>query len=246
MTMTWTQYWSDWFWKRAGGRSGYPADIAYAVMCALDVYVDEVANLTPASAAARIGRGGLWQSDGVYERGLRGCVIVGQAGAAILVEKSDDEAEKRFTIAHEVAHYILEVKRHHERASDRLGPEFADALYGLREATPTERIDAWLSNARSEAFAHFMDRAPGGGYGCSRTLEAECAADDLAVEILAPRSELAAAISSMGFSGSLKVARRIAERRYGLPEGIAERYAGRVVWQAKGGPSSAERWGFGV
>ena len=26
------------------------------------------------------------------------------------------------------------------------------------EATPTERIDAWLDNTRSEAFTHFMDR----------------------------------------------------------------------------------------
>ena len=74
-----------------------------------------------------------------------------------------------------------------------------------------------------------MDRAPEGGYGCSRTLEAECLADDLALEILAPRSKISAAISSMEFSESLKVARRLAERRFGLPKDIAERYAGRVV-----------------
>lgn len=242
--MAWPRYWSDWFWKRAGGRSGYPADIAYAAMCALYVYVEEVADLTPASAAAHVGPGGLWQSDCVDGRRLHGCVIVGQGGGAILVEKSDDEAEKRFTIAHEVSHYILEVARHHERAADRLGPNFTDTLYGLREATATERIDAWLNNARSDAFAHFMDRAPGEGYGCSRTLEAESLADDLAVEILAPRSELTAAISSMGFSESLKVARSVVERRFGLPEGVAERYVGRVVWQLKGGPSTAERFGF--
>ena len=109
---------------------------------------------------------------------------------------------------------------------------------------PTELSATPSIISRSEAFAHFMDRAPGGGYGCSRTLEAECRADDLAVEILAPRSELAAAVPSMGFSESLKVVRRVAERRFGLPEGVAERYAGRVVWQLKGGPSTAERFGF--
>ncbi len=238
------RYWSDWFWKRAGGRFDYPADIAYAVTCALDVYVDEVAGLTPVSAAAHVGRKGLWLLDGVDERSLHGCVIVGRSGAAILVEKSDDEAEKRFTIAHEVSHYILEVKRRHERAADRMGREFADTLYGLREATPTERIDAWLNNTRSEAFAHFMDRADTGGYGCARTQEAECLADDLALEILAPHSELTAAVSSMEFSESLKVARRVSERRFGLPEGIAERYASRIVWRMKGGPSTAELFGF--
>ena len=244
MTMASVRYWSDWFWKRAGGRLDYPADIAYAATCALDVYVDEVAGLTPVSAAAHIGREGLCIPNEADERSLHGCVIVGRSGGVILVEKSDYEPEKRFTIAHEVSHYILEVKLRHERATDRMGREFADALYGLREPTPTERIDAWLNNTRSEAFAHFMDRAPGGRYGCSRTLEAECRADDLALEILAPRSELRAAVSSMGFSESLKVARRIAEWRFGLPEAIAELYASRVVWQSKGGPSTAERFGF--
>ena len=238
------RYWSDWFWKRAGGRFDHPADIAYAVMCALDVYVDKVPCLTLVSAAAHTGREGLWLPDGADERSLHGCVIVGRSGGAILVEESDDEAERRFTIAHEVSHYILEVKQRHERATGRMGREFVDTLHGLREATQTERIDAWLTNTRLEAFAHFMDRAPGGGYGCSRTLEAECRADDLALEILAPRSELTAAISSMGFSESLKVARRIAERRFGLPESVAEWYANRVVWQLMGGPYTAERFGF--
>ena len=238
------QYLSDWFWTRAGGWFDHPADIAYAATCALDVYVDEVAGLTPVSAAAHIGRGRLWIPDGVDERSLHGCVIASRSGGTILVEKNDDEAEKRFTIAHEVSHYILEVKQPHERATDRMGREFADALYRLREPTPTECIDAWLNNTRSEAFAHFMDRAPGGRYGCSLTLEAECRADDLALEILAPRSVLTAAVSSMGFSESLKVARRIAERRFGLPESVAERYASWVVWQSKGGPSTAERFGF--
>lgn len=238
------RYWSDWFWKRAGGRFDYPVDIAYAATCALDVYVDQVAGLTTVSAAAHIGCGGLWSLDGAEERSLHGCVVVGRSGGAILVEKSDDEAEKRFTIAHEVSHYILEVKQRHERATDRMGRDFSDILYGFREATPTERIDAWLNNTRSEVFAHFMDRAPGGGYGCSRTLDAECLADDLALEILAPRSELIAAISLMGFSESLKAARGISGRRFGLPEGVAEWYASRVVWQLMGGPSTAERFGF--
>ena len=238
------RYWSDWFWKRAGGRFDYSVGIAYAATCALDVYVDEVAGLTPVSAAAHIGRGKHWVPDGTDERSLHGCVIVGRSGGVILVEKSDSEAEKRFTVAHEVSHYNLELKQHCERATDRMGREFADTLHGLREATPTERIDAWLNNTRSEPFAHFMDRAPRGGYGCSRTLEAECYADSLALEILAPRAELAAAISSMGFSESLKVSRMVAERRFGLPEGVAERYASRVVWQLTGGPSIAERFGF--
>ena len=129
-----TEYWAGWFWERAGGRRGYPADIGYAAMSALEVYIEEVAGLTTRVAASRAGSGG-----DVVERALHGCIVVNRAGVGILVEKADDAAQKRFTIAHEAAHYILEIRRHRERAADRMGGDFSDVLYGLREATRTER-----------------------------------------------------------------------------------------------------------
>ena len=236
------EYWAGWFWERAGGRTGFPADIGYAAMSALEVYIEEVDGLTARAAAMRAG----WDGE-VVDRALRGCVVVNPAGVGILVEEGDDEAQKRFTIAHEVAHYILEVRRWRERAAERMGGGFDGVLYGLREATEAERIDAWLRDVRSEAILHFMDRDPGGGYSCARTMDAECAADYLALEILAPRSDMREALGShgrMGFVESLDAARRVAEGRYGLPRGIAEMYAGRIVWRMRGGASSAERFGF--
>ena len=244
-----TEYWAGWFRRRVGGYSEYPVNIGYAAMSALEVYVEEVEGLTTLTAASYAGRGGLWNTVGVSERGLRGCIVVGRRGATILVEGNDCEAEKRFTIAHEVAHYILEVRRHRERAADKMGRDFSDVLYGLKEATPTERIDAWLNDVRSDKILHLMDRAPGGGYGCARTMDAECVADELALEILAPRSDMKKVLSSlgqMGFAESLSAAQRIAERRYGLPGAIAGVYASRAVRRLKGGPSTAERFGFGL
>jgi len=242
-----TRYWADWFWKRAGGMPNFPTDIAYAAMCALEVYVEEVVDLTTVTATSRMQGDGIRVPDGVRERRVHGCLAVGRRGGTILVEKNDDAAQKRFTIAHECAHYILEVRTNQERAAIRLGHDFSGVLHGLREATPIERIDARLNNVRSGALVHFMDRTATGGYGCGAIHEAECLADDLAVEILAPRAELIESLSSfgpMGFSESLRAARRIAERRFGLPETIAEWYADRVVWQLKGGPSTAERFGL--
>ena len=242
-----TRYWADWFWKRAGGRFDFPADIGYAAMSALEVYVEEVADLTTGTAVSRSKRSNAQRHENIGERRIRGCLIVGRSGAAILVEMNDDEAQKRFTIAHECAHFILEVRRYKGDAALSLGHEFVDVLHGFREATPTERVDAWLHNVRADAFVHFMDRTPSGEYGCARTRDAECLADDLAVEILAPRPALVESLSSFGrmdFSESLITARRIAERRFGLPAEIAERYANRVVWQLRGGPSTAERFGL--
>ena len=243
-----TRYWANWFWKRAGGGPDFPADISYAAMCALEVYVEEVSDLTTVAAASRIEGVDIVIPDGVGERRIHGCLAVGRRGAAILVEKNDDDAQKRFTIAHECAHFILEVRTNQERAAIRLGNDFSSILHGLREATSIERIDARLHGVSSDPLVHFMDRTATGGYGCWRIHEAECLADDLAVEILAPRAELIARLSSlgpMGFSESLSAARRIAERRFGLTETTAEWYCNRVVWQLMKGPSTAERFGLG-
>ena len=77
-------YWANWFWKLAEGPAGFPVDISYAVMCALEVYVEEVANLTT-RAAARSGGRGVGAHEKIAERAIHGCLLVGRGGAAILV-----------------------------------------------------------------------------------------------------------------------------------------------------------------
>ena len=241
------EYWAAWFWKRAGGRKALPANIEYAAKSALEVSIEEVDGLTVSKAISLFRGAERSNRADMSERRLRGCVSVTPKGAIIFVEERDDEAQRRFTVAHEVAHFILEVKSRRERAEARLGRGSVDVLNGLRNATRTELIDAWLHEVRLDPILHLMDRAPDGGHQCERTRDAECVADDLAVEMLAPRAEMANAVlslGSLGFSETLDKAGRIAERRFGLPKQIAERYAGRLVWQVKGGPSSAERFGF--
>ena len=242
------EYWASWFWRRAGGRSTHPVDIGYAATCALEVGIRSVAGLTMFTAVDHLRRVGVRCPESVSERKLHGCIAVGPRGATILVEMHDADAQRRFTIAHEVSHYILEVRRHHRRAARRMGRDYVGILYGSREATPTERVDAWLKNVLFSPFAHFIDRTPGGGYGCGQTLEAECVADRLAIEILAPRAELRRAVRAnrrLPLSAMINEARRIAEQRFGLPDTVAERYAVGIVWEMRGGRSIAERFGFG-
>ena len=247
MTMDLDQaYWANWFWKRAGGRPSPPVDIGYAATCALEVGICPIDGLTPVTAADYLRRVGIECADGVDERELDGCIAVGPHGAMILVEMRDHDAHRRFTIAHEVSHYILDVHSHRHRAERRMGRDYVGTLYGSREVTPTERIDAWLNNVRTSAITHFMDRAPNGRYGCENTLESECSADRLAIEILAPCAEMVTVASDCGklpFRDLVDAVRRIAEQRFGLPDAVAAPYASRIVWRLTGGLSTAERFG---
>ncbi len=243
-----TSYWADWFWQRVGARPDFPVAIGYAAMCALEVHVEEVDNLTTITAASNLEGIRIHTPGSIDERRIHGCLAVNRHGATILVEKSDDEAQKRFTIAHECAHFILAVRAHQEHAACRLGYDVSDVLHGRQEATPTARIDAHLSNVHLKPLAHVMDRTATGRYSCARVHQAECLADDLAAEILAPRAELRAAIASLGrlsFAASLSAAQRIAARQFGLPQAMATWHAQRVVWEWQGGPSAAEKFGFG-
>ena len=128
-----------------------------------------------------------------------------------------------------------------------MGSDYIGILYGSREAAPTERIDAWLSNIPSKRLMHFMDRTPDGGYGCGRSLEAECSADRLALEILAPRAKMIRAVlgyRNLPFRDLVDTSRRIAEQRFGLPTTVAGPYASRLIWRLTGGPSTAEKFGL--
>ncbi len=241
------EYWANWFWHHAGGRSSYPADIRYATTCALPVSVMEIADLTTSTAADYFELPQDEHIPSAGERNLHGCIAVRPRGATILVEIHDEDAQKRFTIAHEVAHYIIEVHRHQERAARMMDDGYVEVLYGSRKATPNERIDACLYNVRSSPITHFMDRTPSGEYGCGQTLRAECAADLLATEILAPRATLMDSLSPhrrLPFRQLVDTAIHLSEHRFGLPSAIAESYGNRVIWQWRGGQSISEKFGF--
>lgn len=243
------RYWAAWFWKLAGGRTQYPADIGYAASCALAVAVHAAPGLTVRAAVARLPHFGVSIPSQFpsADRPLRGCIAVGRVGAVILVDGDDSEDERRFTVAHEVAHYILEVHAHRERAERMMDRNYLAVLYGSREPTDDECLDAWLKCVRATPFAHLMDRAPDGGHGCGQTLSAECDADTLAVEMLAPRSEMARAVRAnlrLPFRRAVDEAAHAARRRYGLPPSVATEYANRLVWRIRGGPTVDERFGF--
>src|SRR5207253_2652044 len=77
---------------------------------------------------------------GTFDRPLRGCVIAWRGHAIIFVDGGDPEDEQRFTIAHEIAHLLLDYFIPRRRATASLGAQIGDVLDGLRPATAEERF----------------------------------------------------------------------------------------------------------
>jgi hypothetical protein len=142
------------------------------------------------------------------DRRVRGCLVAHGGFGFVFVDAADPPAERRFTLAHELAHYLRDVWRPRRRAAAKLGPGITEVLDGRRPPTPDERLHAVLRGLPAGPVVHLL------GCGDEESPEvraAEAAADRLAFELLAPAGAV---------SGPADL-----EARFGLPPGKAAAYA---------------------
>ncbi len=177
------------FWSRAGGRErfGSHSDIASAIPLVHRAAVVEVPGLDTATSRRFFPAMSGWFCGPT--RRLRGCLLADVGHALILVEATDPADERRFTVAHELAHLILHYLSPRQRAVDAFGAGFVAVLDRTRPPSSAELLSSAIRDIPIEPFQHAMDRTE----GPARSVEAmEDQADDLAIELLAPWAELKA------------------------------------------------------
>ena len=92
------------------------------------------------------------------QRDLLGGLIAYRGYGLIFICGSDDPEEQRLTVAHEVAHFLVDYLHPRQQVIQALGEPIAEVLDGLRKATPSERAAAILSHLRLGAHAHLLPR----------------------------------------------------------------------------------------
>jgi hypothetical protein len=78
------------------------------------------------------------------QRDLFGSLVAYRGYGIIFVCGADDPAEQRLTVAHEVAHFLVDYVHPRQQVIQALGEHIAEVLDGLRQATPAERAAAPL------------------------------------------------------------------------------------------------------
>lgn len=225
MTWTWAEAEAKAFWAAAGCPPPFPRDLTPILPLALPVAVVVVPALGLTRIEAWLASRGTPYRFPCADRRLRGC-LVAHAGAALLfVDGADDADERRFTVAHEAAHMLVDYLRPREAAIARFGPRIVDVLDGRRLLTRTDRIDAVLADCPIGVHLHLLDRNLETG---ANVASVEERADLLACELLAPASE-AARFRTAG-EEELPILLRDA---FGFPLSRAAGYANRLlrVWQ---------------
>lgn len=227
------------FWRLAGCGPEGAADLEIAAIWALPVEIGSVAHLRLHHVAARMKSLGVETTLAGRDRRLRGCLIAYQGNGLILIEADDPPDERRFTLAHELAHFLLDYQALRQRALKALGKGILPVLDGLRPPTLEERVHAVLADAPLGVLRHLMER-PDAGLPVSAVLDVEDRADRLALELLAPAALLQERLRSpdapTAFRDRLDFLSDMLVAEHGLPPAIAASYA-RLVLRQQGGPS---------
>lgn len=215
------------FWALTGGISSYPADMERAITLASPLEVYPSPDLRVSYVRAWLRRLRLAHTIKGRNRRLHGCLIAYNGKGTIFVDSQDAADERRFTLAHELAHFLLDYQEPRQRSVAILGADILPVLDGLRQPTLEERVHAVLSEISLGVMSHFMER-PESGLPTGPILDSEDLADRLALELLAPADPLYDLMSQpttpRGYTARLAFLRAYLQHQHGLPEAIAAAY----------------------
>lgn len=217
--------------QAVGVRPGslYPRDLASDVAMQLPVSIEVLPKLSSRAVREWLRGRGIEHRVSDVDRPLHGC-LVARAGQGIVVLDGDDrDAERRFTLAHEIAHFILDHLLPRIRALKVFGERILPVLDGKRAPSQEEILSAALERVQLGVQVHLMNRGPSGAICTWDVEESEQRADRLALELLAPAhtavSELRRVLGdadNLGEQDSRAV--EYVAKRFGLPGDVAGTY----------------------
>lgn len=169
----------------------FPRDLAEDIPLVLPLTVVPLPGLTPRKGlewlvSHKRAHGGL-----VGTSDLKHGFTVAHAGVGVLfLNSTAPPDEQRFTLAHEVAHFVLDHLQPRLRALRARGESIRPVLNGEQEPTVAEQLFSVFERIPYRTQSNFMDRNDKGKPRTGQVMELEQRADRLAFELLAPRQEL--------------------------------------------------------
>jgi len=217
------------FWLMVGGEEPFPRRLVDPILWSpLDLAVEEIPALTMRTVRGQLVRRRLQIPGPSGEAALRGCLLASNGGGLILIDASDSPAERTFTLAHELAHFLRDYWQPRRRAVASFGPTILDALDGRRTLHPEEHLHGLLREIPLGSHTHLMRRDR--GWMPLTVARAEANADRLAMELLAPADEIARRWPDL--TDGEVLAERLADE-FGLPRRSADDYADHLFPQVE-------------
>ena len=237
------------YWDSVGGWPHPSPDLARTVAMTLPLDVITLSSLTVARVERWLVQRGVLFPFSCADRPLHGLLLVQGGAGLVFLDGRDDERERRFSLAHEIAHFLRHYRAPRNRVLNVFGPELLEVLDGVRKPTAEERISGALIGVPFGPDLHLIEREVAGEIDRKSTWDAEDEADALAVELLAPAGEVLGRIATLPITGRAYLERQIdavglLREEFGLPDRIAGAYARHLMARTGQGPSVFEEWGL--
>lgn len=231
------------FWEQVGEVPPPPRDLEpWIPILAGPVFLATLEKLSPRSIRDWFSaRPGLpLPPVAVHERDMLGCVIAYRDCCGIFINAALPPPLRRVIVAHEFAHFLAEYYWPRRRVFRRFGPSLRPVLDGERPPSDAERWAATMAGVSLGIHAHFLERA----YHPAEQqphFHAELRANALALELLAPKTEL---LQEGDFAFDWQCYYQVLIHRYDLPETWAAGYARELAAAAVRTLPCSRRWGL--
>lgn len=236
------------FWKRAGGNTLFPCDISGAVNLALPIDIVCLSELSLKKIQTWLTERKVFLDLEIDDRLLHGFILISKGTGFIFVNGTDTEEERRYTIAHEASHFLLDYKLPRESAVKKLGETILEVMDGYREPTLEERVDGTLTSVTIKPYTHLLEKVGDGTFDRAEILNSENDADELALELLAPHATVIKDTNpnrnKISFYDFKNQCYQILRSKYLIPDTIAEAYSSKLAYVATGAPSLVSKLGF--
>lgn len=178
------------FWAGTDLADCYPRPIEQAIALKLPVTVVKLPVVTVRTVGHWLRRRHHARGLPAYPRDLMGCLFAHAGHGFIFLCGADEPEEQRFTLAHDTAHFLVDYWWPRLRVIREFGPSVTDVLDGKRAATSRERASAILGRVRLGPHWHLLPRPGAAPEEDPRVAPAEDRADDLGLELVAPRDRI--------------------------------------------------------
>src|ERR1043165_1279702 len=232
----------DRFWQQCGEFEPLPRILEKSVQLALPLAIVKLPQLKLHIIENWLARCGVSYSFNCRSRAVRGCLIAYGGHGTCFVDGSDPADEQRFTIAHEIGHFISDYLIVRETAISKFGERITDVLDGLRSPTVTERVHAALISTSLVVYTNLMERDETGSSAHPGVWKIEDRADRIALALLAPPEEVLEIADTSGdnFQQRHQTMMSVMCERFGLPVQIADAYAWSLLESMGRGPPWVE------